>query len=180
MNPWIERATIAAAYLFAAVYLVGAGRLGMPEARRTKPVTGPAAYFHGGKTAGTPVLDTGCQSPECHEAYPHKKDRTESAFRNMHQNLADCLACHGKEPEKRWVGGVSGESRKLRYSREASAGNPHADLGQAAPCRKCHSEPGRERLRERGMAFLPPGHADPIALRMVEGGPKRWAPADLR
>jgi hypothetical protein len=180
LNPWVERTTIAASFLFTAVYLIGAAGVDIPGSGRTQAVPGPVAAFHGGKATSAQVPDPGCQSPSCHEAYPHKKDRAESAFRNMHQEFAECLACHGKEPENRWFGDPREKGGKIRYARGETKGNPHVDLGQAATCRKCHSESGRGRLREKGMAGIPPGHADPIALRMLEGGSKRWAPADLR
>jgi hypothetical protein len=162
------------------VYLIGAADVDIPGFRATEPVPGRATTFHGGKTATPLAPDPGCQSPSCHEAYPHRKDRTEAAFRNMHLEFAECLSCHGKEPESHWKGEPGGKSPKIRYAREAATENPHADIVQAATCRKCHSESGRQRLREKGMTGLPPGHADPIALRMLEGGPKRWAPADIR
>jgi len=103
-------------------------------------------------------------------------------FRNMHQGVMDCLACHAREAEKRWVGRQrpDGKGLKLGTSMKESKSNPHVELGQAASCRKCHSEKGRELLREKGMHELPPGYANPIILRMIEGGPRRWAPAELR
>ncbi len=179
MSRWVEKTTIAVGYLVAAILFVGGTGIRLPEVRQKEPGVRPAAYFHGGKTARGQVPDTDCQSRGCHEAYPHEKDRTESVFRNMHQNSMDCLACHGREAEKRWVGEQRPDRKglKLGTSRKDSKGNPHVELGQAASCRKCHSEKGRELLREKGMHDLPPGYADPIVLRMIEGGPKRWAPA---
>lgn len=179
MNHRMERISLGAAVLFAALYLAGAAGLHIPGSGRTQPVPGQGA-FHGGKSGSAHVPDPGCQSPSCHVACPHGKDSTESAFLNMHQEFAECLACHGKEPETRLFGESTGNSWRIRYKRETVKGNPHVDLGQAATCRKCHSEQGKVRLQEKGMAGLRPGYSDPIALKMLEGGPKRWAPADLR
>jgi len=178
----VEKTTIAVGYLVAAILFVGGTGIRPPETRQKEPGVRQEAYFHGGKTARGNVADPDCQSRGCHETYPHEKDKTESVFRNMHQRRMDCLACHGKEAEKIWVGEQrpDGDGMKLGVSRKVSKGNPHVELGQAASCRKCHSEKGRDLLREKGMHELSPGYADPIVLRMIEGGSKRWVPADLR
>lgn len=181
MNPWAARATTAIAVFLAAVYLIAATGTDFPRTVETEPVSGGAAGYHGGKYGAQGSLDPVCQSKGCHDAYPHRKDRAESAFRNMHQEFADCLSCHGKEPETRWSGDPPGRGRRIRYDREATRGNdPHADLGRAIGCRKCHSESGIAQLKEKGMTKLPADQSDPVALRMLEGGPKRWAPLDLR
>lgn len=176
----MEKISLAAAFLFAALYLLGAAGIHIPGSGRTQTVPGQGAAFHSGKSGRAQVPDPGCQSPSCHVASPHGKDGSESAFRNMHQGFAECLGCHGKEPETRLFVESAGESWKIRYKRETMKGNQHVDLGKAATCRKCHSETGRARLQEMGLTGLRPGYSDPIALKMLEGGPKRWAPADLR
>jgi len=180
MNPWAERSAAAAAVLLSAVYLIVAAGIELPGSPGTDRVSGQASAYHGGKSVPSNDPDPVCQSAGCHDPFPHRKDRMESAFRNMHQGIADCLSCHGKDQENRWIVEPAGKGRRIRYDRETSAGEPHAALGQAIACRKCHSGPGLERFRGKGMTTLPASHADPIALRMIEGGPKRWAPADLR
>lgn len=181
MNSWAARITTAAAFLLAAIYLIAATGIELPKPGRTETVAGGAEGYHGGKSGAQGTPDPYCQSKGCHDAYPHRKGKAESGFRNMHQEFVDCLSCHGKDPENRWVGDPPGRGRRVRYEHEATRGKePHADLGQAVGCRKCHSEAGLARLRGKGMTRLPADESDPVALRMLEGGPKRWALPDLR
>lgn len=182
MKPPAERAAIAAACLLGALFLVGATYGRVPSARSERPGSLSAVSFHGGKTAGTRDVDAGCRGDACHDPYPHRKDRTNAPFLNMHRGFAECLACHGKEAEKEWIARTrpEGKGTWLGFSREAPKGNPHEGLGTAAACRKCHSESGREILRAKGMSGLTSGFANPISLRMIEGGARRWAPGEQR
>ncbi len=181
MNSWGARAATAAAFLFAAIYLAAATGFDLRRSGAEGSPGGAASTYHGGKSAAPASPDPACQSKGCHAAYPHAKDRTESAFRNMHQEFADCLSCHGRDPENHWAGDPPGRGRRIRYEPGKSAGkDPHSDLGRAIGCRTCHSAAGLARLREKGMSRMRSDQSDPVALRMIEGGPRRWAPPDLR
>lgn len=181
MNPWTVRTITASAYVLAAIFLIGAVGIDLSWDGKYGTLDGRTAGFHGGKSGAQGSPDPACQSKGCHDPFPHRKNRTESAFRNMHQEFSDCLSCHGTDPEKHWVGDPPGRGRRIRYEHEPTKGSgPHAPLGQAIGCRKCHSETGLARLREKGMTRLSADRVDPVAIRMLEGGPMRWAPPDLR
>lgn len=171
----------AAAAIVAGIFLLGVVGIPARDTARASREGRREPYFHGGKAASAPPADASCQSARCHVAFPHRKGGGEAAFRNMHLRAADCLSCHGKDAERRWAGRAPGETgRKLRYAAPPGAADPHAWLGRAATCRNCHSEDGMRRFREKGVSALAPGFVDPIALRMIEGGAKRWVPGDLR
>jgi hypothetical protein len=105
-----------------------------------------------------------------------------AAFLNMHEGYVECLACHGKEVENRWTVSPQGAGRKglLAYSPAERPGVPHDALGAPAPCERCHSEAGRERLVAAGWKDIPQGFAAPIPMRMLREGGRKWVPDDIR
>ncbi len=138
------------------------------------------SYFHGGKDAARPAADPACQDGKCHAGLPHRKPVPESAFRNMHVAFAECLACHGKDPEGRWAPAGGAGGRRIRFTGGAAAADRHEGTARALSCRSCHSEAGREALRRKGIQDLPNNFASPIALRMIEEKGKRWVPDEIR
>ncbi len=139
-------------------------------------------YFHEGKSVVSVPKDPVCQAPACHDLYPHTRNAGWSVFNNMHHGIADCLACHGKDAARQWTAGASRQEdgSRIRSLVPRAKGNPHESTGPAEKCRRCHSESGKAKLLEIGVSGLSSGFADPMALRMMEGGANRWTPADLR
>jgi hypothetical protein len=87
------------------------------------------------------------------------------------------MVCHGRDGMNRFAGRQDGSGRRtLTYAGGPAPAGPkgHPSLGAAAGCRQCHSEAGARSLKERGLSSLPSNYADPIALRMQEGGARRW------
>jgi len=195
MQRWVERVLALVAVVLTGVFLagvVGQGKASHAEGSR-RLLDGP--YFHAGKTPPVPVEDRGCRSPGCHAGMPHVKDRTQAAFRNMHLGFLSCLVCHGKAPRSSWTAeppppapnrplGGTGYLRarwKIAVSMPAvDREDLHGTLGQALACRACHSEEGRKEIAEKGVRDLPAGFANPVALRMIEEGAKRWIPDTMR
>ena len=177
-----EWGLLAAALLLAAAFLssvvgwkAGAGK-GSGAAAPGNP------YFHAGKAASAGTADPACQASGCHAAFPHGKDPGTAPFRNLHQGAVRCLACHGQEAQRGWTV-LEGRGEKLGYSPPGGKGpgtDPHALIGPPLACRKCHSESGRSELAGKGMKGLPQGFANPIALRMMEEGARRWVPDTMR
>lgn len=138
-------------------------------------------YFHEGKGTTLPPPDPACQNDKCHGALPHRKSVAEAGFRNMHIALAECLACHGKDPGTHWGPGNEGRGeRKVRYAAGSVGSNPHDALGRPAACRACHSDAGRAALQQRGVSGLGDNFGSPIALRMMEERGKKWIMDDIR
>jgi hypothetical protein len=176
-----EIAMSLAALLLAALLLPDLTRTVLPGITHRFPEAHAVPQYHGGKTYSPPSLETSCQSDKCHAEYPHKKDRTISVFCNMHQSFTDCLSCHGREAGKRLElkSIKEGKGWKISYAADVKE-DPHAGLGSDRSCRKCHSEAGMRMLLALHIPELSRGFADPIALRMIEGGSRQWVPADLR
>lgn len=136
-------------------------------------------FYHSGKNAGVVPPDSGCLGGGCHVASPHKRGAGLAPFRNMHAAYVDCLVCHAPDGMTRFKG-LHAESgrRHLKYTGGAPAAGPkgHPQLGDPAGCRRCHSESGAGAMKTRGLPSLPSNFSDPIALRMHEGGARRWNP----
>ena len=140
---------------------------------------GKDASFHGGKNLRPMNMDPACSAPECHSASPHRKPGPWSAFLNMHRSFVSCLGCHGRDPERHW--GVRGTELAYSPTPEAGAGGRrHAANGPPADCRRCHSMEGRRSISAAGMKNLHDGFEEPIVLRMIEGGGRKWLPDDMR
>lgn len=144
-----------------------------------------AASFHGGKGPVSLKRDPACSAKECHTPSPHRKPVPSSAFLNMHETFVSCLGCHGRDPERRWGAGetaVEGVFR-LVYSPVPELGREgrrHDANVPPAPCRRCHSMEGRRAIAAAGVKGLHDGFEEPIALRMIEGGGRKWLPDDMR
>ena len=147
--------------------------------------TGPGA-FHGGKRVLFPKRDPACSARECHTPSSHRKPVPSSAFLNMHETIVSCLGCHGQDPERRWgAGKTAGEGPPLRllYSpvpEPGRGGRRHGANGPPAECRRCHSMEGRRAIAAAGVKGLHEGFEEPIALRMIEGGGRKWLPEGVR
>lgn len=155
--------------------------------RFTRIATGSAgaATFHGGKKQRPMKPDPSCSAQECHAAFPHRKPNPTGAFLNMHGTVVSCLGCHGRDPERRWgPGGTAGEGAFLLvYSPVPEVGRGvrrHDANGPPAACRRCHSMEGRRAIVAAGVKGLHEGFEEPIALRMIEGGGRKWLPDDMR
>lgn len=148
-------------------------------------VTTGGAYYHGGK--GSPALkgDPACSSRECHTPSPHRKPVPSSAFLNMHGSVVSCLGCHGRDPERRWSAGkgAGNIAFPLGYSpvpEADEAGRRHGANAPPAACRRCHSAEGRRTISAAGVKGLHDGFEEPIVLRMIEGGGRKWLLDDVR
>ncbi|RJP24150.1 MAG: hypothetical protein C4529_02995 [Deltaproteobacteria bacterium] len=140
---------------------------------------GKEVSFHGGKNPRQMNPDSSCSAPECHASSPHRKTGPSSAFLNMHRSFVSCLGCHGRDPERHW--GVRGT--ELVYSPVPDAGvkgRRHDANGPPAACRRCHSTEGRRAIAAAGVKDLHDGFEEPIVLRMIEGGGRKWLPDDMR
>ncbi len=185
---------LVAALLVGAFLLAAVGGAGWTSPRRVGAKADPR-YFHSGKTDLAPAEEVGCRAGGCHAGMPHARERAEAAFRNMHVRFVGCMVCHGRESSKTWSvgrqargpGKGSGEDGipRVRWTISAPTppadrDKPHAPLGPAVACRACHSEQGYREIGARGARELPAAFADPVALRMIEGGAKQWIPDPLR
>lgn len=178
-----ENALRACAAALAAIFFYGAA------AELVRPQRGPAdgrgaegAAFHSGKGAQSPAPDPACQARGCHPPSPHRKDAATAAFLNMHGSSVECFACHGRDAWSR-IGAAEGAGapgRTIRCPLPPGTVEPHTVLGKPTPCRGCHSEEGVGRLAARGVGGFGPGFRDPMPLRMIERGTKRWDPAGIR
>ncbi len=180
MKVRLEAVLGAGAVLVAALFLLGVldVRFGGPGKTGGRSDAG----FHAASPAPPGPGNPACQAEGCHDAFPHRADRGRPAFLNMHLRYAECLACHGKEARARWsTTGRGGEGKgRVGYTAAGPGTEAHAGMGPPVACRSCHSEEGRLALAAKGMSALPSGFADPLALRMIEGGARSWTPADLR
>jgi hypothetical protein len=143
------------------------------------------ASFHGGKKSFPVKMDVACLASHCHAPSPHRKPVPTSAFLNMHETIVSCLGCHGRDLERRWgPGKTAGEGVPwLVYSPvpEAGAGGRRHDAnGPPATCRRCHSTEGRRAIAASGVKGLHEGFEEPIVLRMIEGGGRKWLPDAMR
>jgi hypothetical protein len=144
-----------------------------------------AATFHGGKGADPAKRDPACSAQECHAPSPHRKAVPSSAFLNMHETIVSCLGCHGRDLERRWgAGETAGKGAfRLVYSpipEVGREGRRHDANGPPAPCRRCHSAEGRRAIAAAGVKGLGDRFEEPIVLRMIEGGGRKWLPDDMR
>lgn len=147
--------------------------------------SGEAVSFHGGKGSVPAKRDPACSARECHPPSPHRKPVPSSAFLNMHETVVSCLGCHGVDHERRWVAGEkTGEAAsRLGYSpvpEPGEGGRRHGANGPPAACRRCHSTEGRRAIASAGVKGLHDRFEEPIALRMLEGGGRKWLPDDMR
>jgi hypothetical protein len=170
------------ALLFAALFL--ASLLGWRFTPSSDRFTAPSP-FHEGKRQLSARGDAACSSPTCHAPSPHRKPGPVSAFLNMHESSVSCLACHGRDPEVRWGPGEAPAGTPLRLvylplPAPGEGGRRHGANGPPAPCRRCHSTEGRTAIAASGVKLLLEGFKDPIALRMIEGGGRKWLPDDIR
>lgn len=143
------------------------------------PATDDGSYYHPGKNRRTLTDRQACIAEGCHGDAPHKRDKALAPFRNLHAIYVACPVCHAPDGSTRFTGSRDGNGRvHLRYTGSVPATGPkgHPPLGNPGGCRRCHSEPGMRSLKEHGLSTLPPGYADPIALRMHEGGARQWNP----
>ena len=180
------------ATLLIAILLLGAAvGWNSPDGKKTDRNDHGTSYFHAGKTVSSEHPDPSCQSDACHAAFPHGNSPTSSAFLNMHVRFVECLSCHGVDSRNRWIlkasaagqPGATGPRRGIAYpvpKGKSGDADRHALLAAPISCRGCHSESGTAALKARGIGDLPGGFANPISLRMMEEGAKRWIPADMR
>jgi hypothetical protein len=140
-----------------------------------------AARFHDHKQKAEGITEPACAGKECHASSSHRKGGS-AAFLNMHEGNVSCLACHGKEFEKRWTVSLPGGDRaaRLSYSPGDRAGGHHDALGGPATCEHCHSESGKEIIAAAGWKEIPQGFVSPIPMRMLQGGGRKWLPDDAR
>ena len=129
--------------------------------------------------------DPACSVQACHPPFQHRKAGSSSAFLNMHETIVSCLGCHGRDPERRWgAGKTAGETAfRLEYSpvpEVGGGGRRHGANGPPAACRRCHSTEGRRAIAAAGVKGLHEGFEEPIVLRMIEGGGRKWLPDDMR
>ncbi|GAB4231301.1 MAG: hypothetical protein OHK0028_06210 [Deltaproteobacteria bacterium] len=181
MNRRIVKAFEAAAVLLAILMFVSVS--GGAKSSRPAPSRGvAAASFHGGgSTAGAPG-DAVCSGAKCHPSASHRKTGTVSAFLNFHEGIASCLACHARDAERVWRApdsGIQGAPR-LDALPGSAAGNPHAAIGSPLACERCHSPEGRRTIESAGVKNLVDGFESPVALRMIQGGGRKWVPEDMR
>jgi hypothetical protein len=144
-----------------------------------------ATSFHGGKGSALVKRDPACSSQDCHTPSPHRKPVPSSAFLNMHETVVSCLACHGRDPERRWGAGETAAEAGFRlvYSpvpEVGRGGRRHDANGTPAACRHCHSAEGRRAIAAAGVKGLHDRFEEPIVLRMIEGGGRKWRPDDMR
>lgn len=164
----------------AGIAFLAAGILG-PEGAKGGAGGGEArqaaarSHYHSGKEPFAVEAADTCRSAKCHPGLPHRKGGAPAAFRNMHLKTADCLSCHGREPERFWEGRREGGRWKLRYAGSPGGGGKHDALGTPMSCRRCHSADGGRRLAGRGMKDLPTSFEDPVSLRMMESGARQWS-----
>ena len=156
-----------------------------PKFTRTGAGSAGGTSFHGGKKTLSLNRDAVCITPQCHATSPHRKPGSTSVFLNMHQTTVSCLGCHGRDPERRWgPGGTEGDGAfRLTYTPVPGVGRGgrrHDANGVPAPCRRCHSMEGRRAIASSGVKGLPEGFENPIALRMIEGGGRKWLPDDMQ
>lgn len=156
-------------------WLLASGR--GPDAR--------AASFHGGKRTSSGEEAAPCVSPACHGSSPHRRTVRASAFLNMHVTVVSCLGCHGADRERRWrpagKEGIGGSL--LAYSQVPVPGTGdrrHEANGPPASCRSCHSVEGRRAIAAAGVKGIHEGFEDPISLRMIEEGGRKWLPDGMR
>lgn len=176
MTRMAERLCVLAAVGISACFLAGVAGYGHPSAgHRISPTV--AGYFHEGKPVPSEIRDSACRTETCHGGYPHVQG-PESAFRNMHVEFIECPVCHGPEGDTMWTSDPEPGGRWiLRPGRRTEESrDPHHAFGPPVRCRDCHSERGRNRI-ERGMEqTLKGGFDDPVALRMLEEGSRKWIP----
>ncbi len=150
-----------------------------PSDKITASEVDAGRYFHKGKTARTVSGAGDCIGPGCHDGASHRREPNLAAFRNMHSTLVDCLVCHALDGLNLFEGRKTESGRlHLRYkgSTTTAVAKGHPVLGAAAGCRRCHSEAGTRFLKDRGVPPAPSNFSDPIALRMQEGGARKWNP----
>lgn len=182
----VETAVRVAALVLAGIFLAGAASDRFALRRTAAPAAGSGAadrvrHFHPGKSREPQAPDGACQSRGCHGESPHRKNRAMAAFLNMHGRSVECFACHGRDAENAWRGGArGGGGRKILNPLPGGKVDPHTLFGNPVSCRQCHSDGGRARLTTRGVLGLPEGFSDPIPIRMMERGAKRWDPAEIR
>ena len=164
-------AVLATLLFFGSLHGWGFARTGAGSARE--------ASFHGGKNPRSMEPDPSCSAAECHASSPHRKTGPLSAFLNMHQSIVSCLGCHGRDLERHW--GARGT--ELVYSPLPDAGvggRRHGANGPPAACRRCHSMEGKRAITAAGVNGLHDGFEEPIVVRMIEGGGRKWLPDDMR
>lgn len=155
----------------------GSGRNAAGAAGRKE---GVVVAFHGGAAPAVFSPDPTCGAHGCHPVSPHRRKRQEAAFLNMHAGLVECLGCHGRDEERRRGREPREAGPRVGYDLPAGRGEPHTLIGKPASCRGCHSPQGRARLEAAGAGGLSSGFSDPVPLRMMEKGARRWVPHDLR
>jgi len=166
----------------AAILLLGAEGVFDPAGEEARPTVAATARFHAGtRGKGTPV-EPGCSGPGCHLPCAHRKAGGTSAFLNLHEGRVACLACHGKEYDRKWTAPPASErpGARLAFSPGERPARPHDGLGPPASCERCHSDAGKERLSAAGVKGLGDGFASPMPMRMLREGARRWVPDDLR
>jgi hypothetical protein len=159
--------------------VLAAGALPRDSGKVVASESDSGRLFHEGKTRRPRTAGNDCLGPGCHEGAPHRRDANLSTFRNMHTTYVDCLVCHAGDGAVRFEGSQDASGRRhLKYtgSKPSVGDKGHPVLGGSATCRRCHSEAGASSLKARGLTSLPSNYADPIALRMIEGGARRWNP----
>jgi len=171
-----ERLLSLAAIGIAASLLVGIAGWRFPSSGERISSDAATRYFHDGKQARDAIHDSRCQTEKCHSVYPHNGG-PESTFRNMHVEFVECPACHGREGQPMWkTGRGAGDRWIIRAGLPQKSGDPHPAFGPPVRCRGCHSEAGRKRI-ERGSARKLQGtFNEPVALRMLEEGSRKWVP----
>jgi hypothetical protein len=130
--------------------------------------------YHAGK-APLPPSPGRCGGTGCHEGAPHAGGGGMAAFRNLHGGKVECLACHGVSGKGGWISGGSAGSLLASRDTGGKEGERHAGVARGAlGCRECHSRDGEQAIRRAGVPALTAAFADPMALRMVESGARKW------
>ncbi len=179
MKGWAERLLALAAVVVVISFLAGvAGWRSAAGGGKAFP-DGGMAYYHDGKTTAAVNPGPGCLGGECHVAYPHAAG-PEAAFRNLHVAFVECRVCHGPEGASKWRADRGEDGRwRIRAGPGPGADDPHREFGVAVRCRGCHSDAGRARIEEGSPVPLPGTFRNPVALRMLEEGPRTWVPGSM-
>jgi len=137
---------------------------------------GDASYYHQGKTEPAAIPDPGCKSGDCHGIYPHERG-PEASFRNLHAPFVECRVCHGAVGSAAWRVDRNRDGHwRLRNESVPGEGDPHRVFGPAVRCRGCHSDTGEDSIEKMGGGALPGTFRNPVALRMLEEGSRKWIP----
>lgn len=167
---------ILAAIAVIGCFLEGVAGWGSSPGGEKSRLAGEASYYHQGKTEAAGLPDPGCKSDDCHGIYPHERG-PEAAFRNLHVSFVECRVCHGTNGSAAWRVDRNPDGRwRLRNESLPGEGDPHRAFGPGVRCRGCHSDTGEDLIEKMGGGALPGTFRNPVALRMLEEGSRKWIP----